>query len=272
MTRDPAAPLTPEQARARDALRALTEPDADAAFRARLKQDFVSGRIGARRDLVLAPARAWPAWLRLSAVPVAAAAAVVALVTFNAPPPWRMAEGTAGGVVEVNGTPVPLEPAGTFERRLTPGARVRLPEGTSVTLASAGRILVELLPGTEMTLPRAPGRWFGRRAVASLESGEVHVTTGPAFHGARLAIQTAEARAEVTGTTFAVLCLPVGTCVCVYEGTVGVGEPHGALVPVTAGRRRELFKDGSPPLDDAMLVHEHGNLERLVAQRATLLR
>jgi hypothetical protein len=265
-------PLTPDQERARAAVRELPAPVVDAAFRARLKQDFASGRIGEAPARVLAPAWGWSTWLRWSAVPVTAAILVVAVVTLNQAPRWRVAEVTGDGVAEVDGRPIPLGTPAAFERSLGPGAHVRLPQGTSVTLASAGRMLIELTPGTEMTLPRAPGRWFGRRVLAALAGGEVHVTTGPAFRGGYLAIETAEARVEVTGTTFAVLCLPVGTCVCVYEGTVRVGGRHGALVPVTAGRRRELFNDGTPPLDDAMLPHEHGNLERLVAQRGTLLR
>ncbi len=76
----------------------------------------------------------------------------------------------------------------------------------------------------------------------------------------------------MVGTTFAVLCLPHSTCVCVHEGVVRVGARGGALAPVTAGRRREVFHDGRAPLDDAMLAHEHGNLERLAARRDSLLR
>ena len=272
MTRETSGALTPDQERARDALRDLPSPAGDPAFRTRLKRDFMSGWAGTRPGGVLAPARTSWVWLRWAVVPAAAAALVVAGVVLNQPPRWRVAEVAGGGVAQVDGEPVPLAPASALERRLKPGARVRLPVGASVTLASAGRMLIELTPGTEMTLPAAPGRWFGRSAHAKLAGGEAHVTTGRAFHGARLAIETAEARIEVTGTTFAVLCLPAGTCVCVYEGTVRVGGRHGEMVPVAAGRRREMFNDGSPPLDDAMLVHEHGNLARLAAQRATLLR
>jgi len=268
----PSSALTPDQQRARDAIRELPAPAADPAFRARLKHDFVSGRIGERRRLELAPPWVPQVWLRWATVPAAAAALIVAVGMLNQPPPWRIAEVAGGGTAQVDGKPVPLAPGSALERSLRPGAHVRLPAGAGVTLARAGRMLIEMTPGTEMTLPAPPGRWFGRTGQSWLAGGEVHVTTGPAFHGARLAIETAEARIEVTGTTFAVLCLPVGTCVCVYEGTVRVGERHGALVPVTAGRRRELFNDGSPPLDDAMLVHEHGNLARLVALRGTLLR
>ena len=61
--RAPSDPLTPEEARARDALRALERPRADVTYRERLKLDFVAGRIGERR--VPHPRLAWyrqPAW------------------------------------------------------------------------------------------------------------------------------------------------------------------------------------------------------------------
>lgn len=272
MKHAPSGDLTPDQQRAREALRELPVPAAEPAFRARLKHDFASGRIGERRSLELAPPRYRQHRLGRAAVPAAAVVLIAVVAALNQPPSWRLAAVAGGGTALVNGTPVPLSPAAAIERRLEPGARVRLPGTASVTLASAGRMLLELTPGTELTLPEAPGRWFGRTGHSKLERGELHVTTGRAFEGARLAIETTEARIEVTGTTFAVLCLPVGTCVCVYEGTVRVGDRRGQWASVAAGRRREVFKDGRSPLDDAMLVHEHGNLARLAAQRATLLR
>ena len=272
MKHAPTGDLTPDQQRALEALRELTGPAAEPAFRARLKQDFVSGRIGARKILELATPWYRQRWRYWVAVPAAAAALLAMVATFDQPPSWRVVAVTGSGTAQVDGKPVALSPAAVLEHSLEPGARLRLPETASVTLASAGRLLLELTPGTEMTLPAAPGRWFGRAGHSELARGELHVTTGPAFHGARLAIETAEARIEVTGTTFAVLCLPVGTCVCVYEGTVRVGSRHGEMVPVAAGRRREVFNDGRATLDDAMLVHEHGNLQRLAAQRGILLR
>ena len=271
MKHAPSGDLTPDQQRAREALRELPVPAAEPAFRARLKHDFASGQIGERRSLELSTPWTRRRWLRWATVPVAAVVLIAVVSALNQPPSWRVAAVAGGGTALVNGTPVPLSPA-AIERRLEPGARVRLPGTASVTLASAGRMLLELTPGTELTLPEAPGRWFGRAGHSKLARGELHVTTGRAFHGAHLGIETAEARIEVTGTTFAVLCLPVGTCVCVYEGTVRVGDRRGQWASVAAGRRREVFKDGRSPLDDAMLVHEHGNLARLAAQRATLLR
>jgi len=54
--------------------------------------------------------------------------------------------------------------------------------------------------------------------------GEIRVTTGPSFPGAHLDVSTPVAAIEVSGTTFAVILEPHGTCVCVLEGTVKVGR------------------------------------------------
>ena len=267
---DPIA-LTPDQERAHAAIRDLHPPAADPAFRARLKQDFVSGRIGERAALTLPAAPRLP-WLQWAVAPVAVTALVAVVAILNQPPPWQLMGIDGAGEVIADGRPFTLAQPAELGRRLRPGVRLRVPDGASLTLASAGRMAIELLPGTDMTLPAPPGRWFGRSAAAEVTGGEIHVTTGPAFHGAQLMVETTDLRLEVTGTTFAVLCLPVGTCVCVYEGAVRVGAKAGEMVMVPAGRRREVFNDGRPPLDDAMLVHEHGPLERLASRRDELLR
>ena len=270
MKPDPPGPPTSELERARAAVRGLPVPDADPAFRARLKGDFVAGRIGRPASLVLAARdRARVAWLAWAAIP-AAAALVVAVGILDQPPPWRLMASAGAQPATADGQP--LGPAAGAERMLRAGALVRVPKGSAVMLASAGRIAIELMPGTEMILPAPPGRWIARSGHARVTGGEVRITTGPAFRGARLTIETGEARLEATGTTFAVLCLPVGTCVCVYEGRVRVGAKRGAMEGVPAGRRREIFSDGSPPLEDAMLAQEYPPLARLAAQREELLR
>src|SRR5439155_21705240 len=85
MSPEPEATLTPAERRARDAVRALPRPEADAAFRARLQREFVSGGIasparegaGARRpgraETGRGPSRPWAGW----AAPLSWAAAAV---------------------------------------------------------------------------------------------------------------------------------------------------------------------------------------------------
>ncbi|TMQ74199.1 MAG: FecR domain-containing protein [Candidatus Eisenbacteria bacterium] len=247
MTPDPNAPRSDAETRARDAVRGLAMPRADVAYRARLKRDFASGRIGARRVLELPVA--WhrrPFW-RWALAPVTVALLAVALFATNRGPAWTVLSTTGDGIAIVDETPVPLAHAEELERRLRPGARVVAPEGAEVELASAAGIVFQVTGGTEFTVPASPGRWFARRVTGAVRHGEIRVTTGPSFRGARLHLDTPEAAVEVTGTTLAVICEPAGTCVCVFEGVVHVGAKGAAAEAVPGGRRRYVFSDGRPP-------------------------
>lgn len=246
MSPEPVAPRTPQETRAREAVRGLAAPRADAAYRARLKRDFVSGRIGERRALVLPVGHRRPFW-RLALAPVAVALLAVVVLAANRGPAWTVLSTAGDGIAIVDDTPVPLGHAEDLERRLRPGARVVAPPGGEVELASAGGMVVQVTGGTEFTVPASPGRWFARRVTGSVRHGEVRVTTGPSFRGARLHLDTPEASVEVTGTTLAVICEPAGTCVCVFEGLVHVGAKGAAGEPVPGGRRRYIFNDGRQP-------------------------
>ncbi|MEK7330313.1 MAG: hypothetical protein AAB113_05875, partial [Candidatus Eisenbacteria bacterium] len=136
-------PLTPDETRARDAVRGLDRPRADAAFRERLKRDFVTGRIGERRVLELP--LAWHqrlAW-RLALAPVVLAALAVAVVLANRGPGWTVLATAGDGVAVVDQTPVPLAHGEELQRRLHPGARLTVPAGAEIELASAGRLVVQ---------------------------------------------------------------------------------------------------------------------------------
>jgi ferric-dicitrate binding protein FerR (iron transport regulator) len=94
---------------------------------------------------------------------------------------------------------------------------------------------MQISPGTEMVLPSPPGRWFGRAGKASVDRGQLRVTTGRRFGGARLAIRTPEATVHVTGTTLAVIAESTGTRVCVLEGVTHVRPHRGAMTRVHPG-------------------------------------
>ena len=236
---------TPEEVRARDALRTLEPPRADAAFRARLKREFVSGRFGGPRVQPL-PEAWWrrPVWRM---VPAAAAILVVVAALANRGGGWLVLASAGDGVAVVDQRPVPIGHVEELQRRLRPGARLQVPAGAEIELASPGGLVVQVTAGTEFTLPALPGRWLGRRVAGEVRHGEVRITTGPAFHGAHLRVETPEASIEVTGTTLAVICEPVGTCVCVYDGAVSVGARGDRMEPVVSGRRRFVFNDGRAP-------------------------
>ena len=239
--------VTPEAARAREALRALAPPRPDPVFRERLKRDFLTGRIGERRALALpVPRRRRLAW-RLALTPAALALLAVAAWMANRGPGWSVMATQGEGTATVDGVPVPLARREELVRRLRPGARLTVPAGAEVELASLSGLVVQVTAGTEFTLPATPGRWLQRRVTGAVRHGEVRVTTGHAFAGALLRLDTPEAAVEVTGTTLAVICEPAGTCVCVYDGVVRVGPGGTGMVSVPIGRRRFVFNDGRPP-------------------------
>ncbi len=250
MTLDRFDPHSPAEERARTAVRELELPPADPALRARLRQQFVSGAWerpeGARARVLPLPwtRRAAPRWLAAAA---AAAALVATVFALDQGPGWVLLETSGVGIVIVDGVPVPLEHREELARALRPGVRVRVPDGATLDIANPGNLAVQLTGGTDATVPGAPGRWFGRRIQAGIESGELRITTGPRFAGARLAISSPEAEIEVKGTTLAVIREPGGTCVCVHDGVVKVGEKGGPMVDVTQGRRRFVFNDGRDP-------------------------
>ena len=253
--------LTPEQARARDAVRQPEAPPADAAFRARLKHDFTSGRIaagaGARR------VRSGPTpsgHLGRVALPLAAAAALLAVGVLNRGPAFTLGAARGDGIVVVDGVPVPMSHREELARRMRAGARVRVPDGAELEIASPGHAAIQLTGGTDVALPASPGRWFGRSARLEVRAGELRITTGPRFHGARLEIETPEAAVTVTGTTLAVICEPAGTCVCVLDGRVAVGRKGENGAMIDAGHLRYVFNDSRPPASDAMRPTERVKL------------
>jgi ferric-dicitrate binding protein FerR (iron transport regulator) len=257
--------LRPEERRARDAVRELTRPEPEHAFRERLKRDFVTGHVGAPRVLVLR--RSWlpRPGVRWALATIGALALLVATLALNRGPGWTVAALAGDGMVVVDGKPVPSRHGADLARLLTPGARVRVPGGVALQIANARFGVIQLAPGADLTLPAPPGRWFARHVEAEVQGGTVRFSTAPAFHGARLAITTPEAAIEVTGTTFAVLCMPEGTCVCVLEGRVRVGEKAGPMALVEQGHRREVFSGDRAPLADRMLPGEVGPLTALRA-------
>jgi len=250
---------TPDELRARDAVRALPRPRAASDFRARLRQEFTTGTIeSSTPQVVLRLPWHRHALTRWGAAAMAAAAAFLAVTLLNRPPEWTLEAIRGEGIVLVDGTPVPTAHAEDLARRMKAGAFVQLPSDVQFEIASRGEMAVQFTGGTQASVPSTPGRWFSRHASAEVRQGEIRVTTGRDFHGARLAIETPEARVEVVGTTFAVICESTGTCVCVMEGRLRVGTRGGTgMTEVEAGRRRYVFADGRPEESAEMRATEH---------------
>jgi len=268
--------LTPDQEKARDAVRKL-ETSADPDFRERLRHAFATGSIEpSETPRVPQPRKVFgwasiPDWLRGSlwgrfATAAAAVAIVVAVATLNRAPALEMVAASGDGAALVAGRTISMKDKVELAAALRPGVRVRVPEGASIELRSRDHLAVFLESGTEATVPGVPGRWYGRAAKAEVETGIMRIVTGPDFRGGSLSIATQVADVEVTGTTLAVICEPVGTCVCVLEGNVHMTEKGGKPVPIHQGMRRFVFNDGRPPESDKMRDTEVEKLSMFRAQ------
>lgn len=263
-------PLGPEERHAAEAVRGLSAQRPDADYRARLKREFVAGSLTSpgvagtiSPHAEEHPRGIWDSLL----VPAAAAVLMVAGLLFNRGPGWQVLDVGGTGSAEVNGRTIALSGREAIARAIRDGARVHLPPGVSMTVTAPGRLAVEITPETEAELSAPPARWLGRIASAHVEHGEIRITTGERFPGARLDVTTPEARVEVRGTTLAVIREPTGTCVCVMDGVVRVGARGQPMVDVPAGRRRYVFHDGRPAEQAEMRPIEHVKLGEMMEDR-----
>ena len=259
--------LSEEEDRARRALLDAPPPRADAAFRERLRESFVSGAIEvsgtreardrARRKTspIRLPRRSRaPVWIAASLA--AAAALTIVVGTLNQGQKWMVTGVRGEGMVAVDGETVPLSDRTALNRLIVPGAEVKLPEGVEIDLVSDGVMALQLSRRTDLTIPPPPTRWINRRSEIHVRYGDIRVTTGRRFHGTRLNVVTPEAAVEVVGTTLAVIVQTNGTCCCVLEGTAQVGRmaENGPtdMQPVTGGHLRFVWKENRPPSSDHM--------------------
>ncbi len=251
---DEATP-TPAEQRVRDAVRELPRERADDAFRARLRHEFVSGRIGRRRERV--PERRWFARPEVL-VPFAAGVLLALVFQANRGPDWRVLAATGEGRVWIGERAFAVTDTAAMSLALRRGGRVRVEGVLTLDLAAPGMVAVAVGPGGEMTLSAAPNRIWGRAMRAQLATGDAWFTTGRGFRGATLDVATPEASVRAVGTSFAVLRGEAQTCVCVMEGHVHAGPAANAAdaTDVPEGMRRVFAKDGTseqlPILDDSI--------------------
>jgi hypothetical protein len=257
---EPPDAATAAERAARDAVRSLARPRADDAFRARLRHEFTTGRFGQRAP-VHEP-RPW--WARAPVlVPVAAGLLLVAGVALNRGPDWQLVSADGDGRVTVDGAAFSARDA-ALGARLRRGGRVRVEGAVTLDLVAPGVAAVAIAPGAELQLSSAPGRWWARGMRAHVASGDAYFTTGRAFHGAHLDVSTPEVSVRAVGTAFAVLRESGGTCVCVMEGRVRVGDagaPLANAVEVPEGMRRVVHAgspgETHPILDDSVARLHH---------------
>lgn len=268
--------LTEEAERARRVLLDAPPLRADAAFRERLKDEFVTGAIEvsgtreargrARRKTIpirgLRPRSRAPVWIAASVA--AAAALTIVIGTLNQGTKWLVTGVRGEGTVAVDGEQVSLSDRTALNQLLIPGAEVKIPDGVEIDLLSDGAMALQLTRRTDLTLPPPPARWINRHTEVHVRYGDIRLTTGPKFHGTHLEVFTPDAAVNVTGTTLAVIVQTNGTCVCVLEGTAKVGRMVAGLPtdvqPVSGGRLRFVWKGDKPPSTDHMRDMERTKL------------
>jgi len=248
--------LDTTQRRAQDAVGSLVRPEtrpvARADFRARLKADFVAGRLGEQDNVVPPhkvvplPGRARRAWWSTAGVALAAAL-TLALFGLNRLPGPELIAAVGEGSVVIDGQRHPANQGDQLASLLQAGAHVVVEDGARLDLQYPGTMLMRLEAGTDMTLPGRPARWFGRELNAEVTVGEVSLRTGPDFAGSRLEVGTPQGRVTVTGTLVSIYANGDLSCFCLYEGSARVACQSGDLGAIPAEKRWVVFNDGSKP-------------------------
>lgn len=258
------APLRPEEKAAQEAIRSLSTPPADPAYRDRLRQAFASGSIESRiRPRPRVPTVLWLA-------PAAAAALVLAFVS-NQGPRWNIGGVSGSGIVVVDGFELSSTDSAALGRAIRPGARLRTSAEVQIDLLLPGVLSIQVAPGSELVIPGSPGRWFARTSSGRVTEGEVRFVAGSRLRGGSLRITTPEARVDVTGTTLSVIREPSATCVCVLEGVVHMSPEGGPATAVRPGTRRYVYGDGRPTLVEPIRPLEVMKLTMLRDQAALQL-
>ena len=255
--------------RAGQSVRGLPSVIADPDFRARLAADFTSGRIEAMPRPAASIRLPWHRreMTRWAVAAAAAAALVVSALVANQGPAWRVVSRHGGGLASVDGREVALSDGASLDRVIRAGVLLAMPADGDLVLQAGDQMMLAVDPGSVVTLPGTAGRWFGRRLAGRVDVGVMRVSTGASFHGAALALRTPEAQVQVTGTTFAVICEPAGTCVCVLEGVVRVGPLGAAMADIPGGMRGYVYASGEPMVRATMRPDEHEKLGALRARR-----
>ena len=86
-------------------------------------------------------------------------------------------------------------------------------------------------------------------------------TSGPL--GYRIRLETPEASATLTGTTFAVFRTEDATCFCLWDGELAIRTAQGDDVTLPAGRRVFVYADGRDPEEQALTDMERGKLSMM---------
>lgn len=264
--------LTPEERQLQQSVRDLGEVRADDAFRAKLRQQFVSGEFAETAETPTAemPAPEIPNIVELPPqkrtrrrflAVLPAMAAMLAIVIFSGgDPEWKMEDVRGIGTVTVNSHTADATDPDAVANLIVPSARISVPEGVQLDVVLDGVMVIGVAGPADFTMPDNPeGDKYAY--AATVHRGEFRIKTGPEFPGSEVLILTTEGRIEITGTTIAVYKNDDVTCVCVLEGTALIGKDGDHMDAVSAGMRKVMFADGNDP---AIIPIEPGHKDSLI--------
>ncbi len=207
--------------------------------RPRPQDELAAPRVGALRRRFVRPH---------ILIPAAAAAALILALIWMGPEveaQWRLAGVAGSGSVLVDGEPASRDELARDERLLRAGRRIALAGDAQIDLVLGDLLVLQGAPGAEFEIPRFSRSRSGVTIEGAVAQSEVRFMTGAAFVGSRLVISGTASVAEVTGTTFAVICAPDTTCICVFEGSVRMLDADGGSGVVAAGTRRIAYRNAA---------------------------
>ncbi len=242
----PDEPMSAESQQALAALARLPLPEAPAGARERARRAFLSGVDPAQetapatpRGAVKVPPRSRSWSQRVWPLAAVIAAAAIGLLWYGHQPVSRW---VVTDVAAPDGVTLPAPGSVIAAGTLT------TPADTEFEFQLGETLRLRMRPSSRITLPPPPGRWFGHDRTLRVAAGEIYGTTGGQPLGFTMHLETAEGSGTITGTTFAVMCVPGGSCFCLWDGAVNVTPRSGDdPVEIPTDRKLMLFSDGSAP-------------------------
>lgn len=247
-------------------------PAATAAFRARLRDEFLSspgtatepvpadGRPTSEPRRVQPRSRIFPfVW------PLVVAASIAFLIHFvlsrDANLRWRVIGVGGGGEFIVDGRKIHSSEGTRLQDALQTAREIETFEA-GLRLQLADEIVVELGPKTRVSqLSFPPAQSYS----AYTNTGSLRMTTGPGYAN-RMRVLTDTLEMVVVGTTFGVDVEEAGTCLCCTSGMVKCDARDGrGMLPVEAGHMCFAFRSGQKPLWGDVARHHAEPLEKLAS-------
>ena len=251
--------LSATEREALQAVRSLRPVTASDSARARTRRAFLEAAPVAAPAPTPRSPRPRSGWMGMPAVALATAAAVILLLYGTQPAePWTITNTGVSETAVRNGETIQLVlgealPAGPLAVAAEDEIEIQW-----------GELVLRTRGDAAFDLPSPPGRWFGQNRVLKLQEGEVYGSSGETGPGFELTLVTPEARARLTGTTFAVFRTDEATCFCLFRGGLAVTPLDGddeIVLPV--GHRILFYKDGRAPSIETLDAGEQMKLQMI---------